>query len=88
MRRSPGRGVTPEGCSGDIRYSVIGAKSAATLGTALATYNLGGNKNTWRRDRSVSDFSNSNFRVRVIDVANSTARDFRLNKIAVMVTYY
>jgi len=34
-----------------------------------------------------SDFSNANFRVRVIDVGSNTARDFYLDWIAVNVTY-
>jgi hypothetical protein len=36
----------------------------------------------------VADFSNTNFRLRVIDVASSTSRDFSLDWVAVRVTYH
>jgi hypothetical protein len=63
------------------------AKTTATLTTSEATYILGGTADTWGRTWSVGDFSNTNFRVRVIDVASNTSRDFYLEYIAVNVTY-
>jgi hypothetical protein len=63
------------------------ALSTGNLGTSEATYTLGGTTNTWGRTWSASDFSNTNFRVRVIDVSSNTARDFYLDWIAVNVTY-
>jgi choice-of-anchor B domain-containing protein len=63
------------------------AQSTATLSTAEGTYILGGPANLWGRAWSVSEFSNSNFRVRLINVATSTARDFELDFIAVRVHY-
>jgi hypothetical protein len=63
------------------------AKSTATLSTSEATYILGGAADTWGRTWSSGDFSNATFRVRVIDVASSTARDFSLDWVAVRVTY-
>jgi hypothetical protein len=63
------------------------AKQTSTLTTAEATYILGGAADTWGRAWGVADFSNTNFRVRVIDVASSTARDFSLDWVAVRVTY-
>lgn len=63
------------------------AQQTSTLGTTEATYTLGGISNTWGRTWNVSDFSNANFRIRVIDVAGSTARDFYLDYLAVNVTY-
>lgn len=63
------------------------AKSTPTLTTSEATYILGGAADTWGRAWAVSDVSNTNFRVRIIDVASSTARDFSLDWIAVRVTY-
>ena len=63
------------------------AKSTATLTTAEATYLLGNAIDTWGRTWISSDFSNTNFRVRIIDVASSTARDFSLDWVAVQVTY-
>ena len=42
---------------------------------------------TWGRSWSAGDLSDANFRVRVIDVAGSTSRDFFLDYVAVNVTY-
>ncbi|MBI2783305.1 MAG: S8 family serine peptidase [Gammaproteobacteria bacterium] len=63
-------------------------KRTATLGTTLTTYALGSATDTWGRSWSPGDFTNTNFRVRVIDVASSTARDFSLDSVAVNVSYY
>jgi hypothetical protein len=63
------------------------AKSTATLSTAELTYMLGSSTDTWGRTWAVSDFSNTNLRVRVIEIASSTARDFSLDWVAVRVTY-
>jgi hypothetical protein len=64
------------------------AKSTTTLTTSQATYILGGASDNWGRTWSTSNLSNTNFRVRIIDVAGSTARDFSLDWIAVRVTYH
>ncbi|MBI3361028.1 MAG: hypothetical protein HY023_07950 [Chloroflexi bacterium] len=61
------------------------AKSTATLTTGEVTYTLGTTTDTWGRAWSAGEFAN--FRVRVIDVASSTARDFSLDWVAVRVTY-
>ncbi len=63
------------------------AKSTATLTTTEATYILGGTADTWGRTWANGDFSNTNFRVRVINVASSTVRTFSLDWVAVRVTY-
>jgi hypothetical protein len=63
------------------------ALSTTTLTTTTAVYILGGATNTWGRTWTAGDFSNANFRVRIIDVASSTARDFSLDAVAVQVTY-
>ncbi len=62
-------------------------KTTAILTTAEATYLLGGAADTWGRTWASGEFSNANFRVRVINVASSTARDFSLDWVAVRVTY-
>ncbi|MEW5989131.1 MAG: proprotein convertase P-domain-containing protein [Chloroflexota bacterium] len=64
------------------------AKSTANLTTSEATYILGGAADTWGHTWTVSELSNTNFRVRIIDRASSTARDFSLDWIAVQVTYH
>jgi len=63
------------------------AKSTATLGTSVQAFTLGSATDTWGRTWSVNDFSNANFRVRIIDVAGSTSRDFSLDRLAVQVDY-
>jgi hypothetical protein len=63
------------------------AKSTATLTTTNTTYTLGGVADTWGRTWTQPNFANASFRVRVIDVASSTARTFSLDSIAVNVTY-
>jgi serine protease AprX len=63
------------------------AKQTSTLTTSEATYVLGGTADTWGRTWAVGNFSNANFRIRVIDVASNQQRDFSLDYIAVNVTY-
>jgi hypothetical protein len=63
------------------------AQSTGNIARTETTYMLGSASDTWSRTWSPSDFSNANFRVRVIDVANNTSRDFYLDYIAVNVTY-
>lgn len=62
-------------------------KSTATLGTTLTTYTLGSTTDTWGRTWSTSNVANANFRVRLIDVSSSTARDFTLDSVAVNLSY-
>jgi hypothetical protein len=64
------------------------AQSTATLTTATATYTLGGTANNWGRTWAANDFSNTAFRVRIIDVAASTARTFSLDALAIRLTYH
>jgi len=63
------------------------ALATPTLSKTEKTYALGGTTNTWGRTWNAADFSNTNFRLRVIDVAKNTARDFSLDVISVNVTY-
>ncbi|MEX1007250.1 MAG: hypothetical protein WD271_05335, partial [Acidimicrobiia bacterium] len=62
------------------------AKATSTLTNTEAARVLGSASDTWGRAWSASDLG-SNFRVRVIDVASSTARDFSLDWVAVRVHY-
>ncbi len=63
------------------------AQSTGTLTTGESTYYLGGSTDTWGRTWSDTNFSNSNFRVRIINVASNTSRDFSLDWAAVKVYY-
>ena len=58
-----------------------------TLTTSEATYTLGGAANTWGRSWSSAELSNANFRVRVINVASNSSRDFSLDWVSVKVTH-
>src|SRR5262245_8919983 len=74
--------------SWDGGLSWTAALVTPTLSTSMTTRMLGGTANTWGRAWSVSELSDANFRVRVTTVANSTARDFSLDWIAVRVTHH
>jgi hypothetical protein len=63
------------------------AKSTPTLSTTEVIYTLGGVSDTWGRAWTPGNFSNANFRLRVIDVASNTSRDFFLDYVAVNITY-
>jgi len=66
------------------------AKQTPTLTTSEATYILGSPVDTWGRTWTAANFLNSNFRVRVIDIASSsgaTSRDFSLDWIVVRLSY-
>jgi hypothetical protein len=63
------------------------AKQTTNLTTSEVTYTLGSPSDTWGRTWAVGNFSNANFRIRVINVAGNTSRDFSLDYIAVNVTY-
>jgi hypothetical protein len=66
------------------------AKQTTTLTTSELTYILGSPSDTWGRAWTLTNLTNTNFRVRVIDVASgsgATSRDFSLDWIAVRLTY-
>ena len=66
------------------------AKQTPMLTTSEATYVLGGPADLWGRTWTLANLSNTNFRVRVIDIASSsgaTSRDFSLDWIALRVNY-
>jgi YVTN family beta-propeller protein len=63
------------------------AATTPTLGTSMATFTLGGATDPWGRSWTTGNFTNANFRVRVINVASSTSRDFTLDWVAVRVHY-
>ena len=63
------------------------AKTTPTLTTSDTTYVLGAATDTWGRTWTTSDFLDASFRLRITNVAPSNARDFRLDWVAVQVTY-
>lgn len=62
-------------------------KSTSNLTTGEATYVLGGVSDTWERTWNDTNFINSNFRVRAINVASNISRDFSLDWVGVRVHY-
>jgi hypothetical protein len=62
-------------------------KSITPTGAAETTYTFGGAADDWGHTWTGSQLSNANFRVRIIDAASQTTKDFRLDFLAVNVTY-
>lgn len=62
-------------------------KTTPTLQTSLSLFPLGSAADNWGRTWSDANFTNASFRVRVSNIASSTARDFSLDGIAVRVSY-
>jgi hypothetical protein len=69
--------------SGDGGATWTAAKATSTLGTAPTTFTLGGATDTWGRTWNAGHFANASFRLRIINIASSTSRDFFLDAIAV-----
>ena len=63
------------------------AKQTGTLTTSEQSYILGSPSDNWGHTWTLSQLSNANFRVRIIDVATSNSRDFSLDWITVRITY-
>ncbi len=63
------------------------ARSTTTLSTTETTYTLGSSSDNWGRTWTLANLNNANLRIRVINVASSTSRDFFLDYVAVNVTY-
>jgi hypothetical protein len=63
------------------------AKSIAVVNVGITTYALGATNDTWGRTWLGSELSNANFRVRLIDTSDRTSKDFRLDGLAIQVTY-
>jgi hypothetical protein len=63
------------------------AKSTTALKTTKNTYLLGTSLDTWGHTWTTTQLNDTNFRVRVIDVAANTTRTFSLDWIAVQVYY-
>jgi hypothetical protein len=62
-------------------------KSITPTGAAETTYTFGGAADAWGHAWTGSQLSNGNFRVRIIDASSQSNKDFRLDYLAVNVTY-
>ena len=81
---------TPQMCvqlSWDGGATWTATKSTTTLTTTNTAYTLGGAADTWGRSWTLPQLANTAFRVRITNVASSTARDFFLDAVAVRVSY-
>lgn len=69
----------------------VAAKTTPTLATVETTYILGAATDVWGRTWAAGDFTNTNFKIRITNVASglsgANARDFYLDWAAVQVTY-
>lgn len=63
------------------------AASQTITGAAEATYYFGGTASAWGRTWSAAELTNANFRVRVIDASTQNNKDYRLDYLAVRVSY-
>jgi hypothetical protein len=63
------------------------AKSVPITIRNETTYVFGSASDTWGRDWAVDELSTTHLRVRLIDVSSRTDKDFRLDYVAVQVTY-
>jgi hypothetical protein len=68
---------------GGTDWTVV--KNTGTLPSTDTLYTLGGNADTWGRTWSPSDFSNTNFRVRVVARAGSPGMEVQIDEIQVRV---
>jgi hypothetical protein len=73
--------------SWDAGSTWTAAQQASLTSVGVTTINLGAANDTWGRTWSATNFSNANFRVRVIDASDRTNKDVRLDYLAVQVTY-
>lgn len=62
-------------------------KSVAATATAETTYTFGSTADTWGHTWTPSQFSTTNFRLRIIDASSVTSRTFSLDYAAISVTY-
>lgn len=62
-------------------------KSVNLTNAPITSYTLGAVNDTWGRTWLGSEFANALFRVRVIDASDQPTKDFRLDYVAVQVTY-
>ncbi len=85
-----GTGTVPKLCvqlswNGGITWTT--AKNTTTITGAEVTYTLGTASDNWGRTWASTEFTNANFRLRVIDVDNTATQTFQLDYVAVTVTY-
>jgi hypothetical protein len=62
-------------------------KSLTLVSASPSFYVFGSNTDVWGRAWTVANFSDANFRVRVIDAANNTTKTYSLDSVQVTITY-
>ena len=73
--------------SWDAGTTWTAAKSVVVNSVGVTTYNLGATNDTWGRTWLGSELQSATFRLRIIDVSDRTTKDFRLDGLAVQVSY-
>lgn len=63
------------------------AKTTNNLTTSEVAYTLGNASDTWGRSWTETDLTNSNFRLRVVNISSDVNRDFSLDWAAVRIYY-
>jgi hypothetical protein len=72
--------------SWDGGTSWTAGKTTGSLTTTTSTFTLGGTADTWGHAWTAAELGSGSFRVRIIDLANSTSRTFSLDAVGVTVT--
>lgn len=70
---------------GGLNWTTL--KTTPSLTTSDALYLLGGTNDTWNRLWNLADFDPANFRLRLINVSDSSGRDFSLDALTVQLYY-
>jgi hypothetical protein len=73
--------------SWDNGVSWTAAKVTPILSKTRKTYFLGNSADKWGHNWTPDELNDQNFKVRIINVASNTSRDFRLDWISVNVIY-
>ena len=87
MNNNGGTSVLCAELSGDGGLTWTSAQTVTLSGSAESTYGFGGVADTWGKVWTAAMFSNANFRVRLTDATNQNTKDYRLDFVAVQVTY-
>jgi hypothetical protein len=87
MNNNGGTSVLCAELSADGGSTWTTAKTVTLSATGETTYLFGSSVDTWGRTWAVGEFANSTFRVRLTDATTQSNKDYRLDYLAVQVTY-
>jgi hypothetical protein len=87
MNNNGGTSVLCVELSWDGGASWTAAQAQTLTSSALTIYPFGGPTDTWGRSWTVGQLANASFRVRLTDATSHPTKDYRLDHVAVEVTY-